>query len=220
MTVVSNHFAGVNIAPTFLSPPIEIIAKMATEPKPPPDVLTLTVRMSRPQASAHSLEFYKLYFNRLLRYLFVVTGGQEEIAREALQLTFVRVARHVRKFDSETAFWNWLVVLARNCAVDELRKRNRRQSLHARFFQQRPAGADLKSEEADERFLKLLENEIASLPDDERLLLERKYFAEETAHGLAEQFQVTEKAMESRLLRIRRKLKTVMLDRLKNETTD
>ncbi|HEX3856149.1 MAG TPA: hypothetical protein VHY30_02500 [Verrucomicrobiae bacterium] len=51
-------------------------------------------------------------------------------------------------------------------------------------------------------------------------MLERKYVAEETARGLAEEFQVTEKAMESRLLWIRRKLKTVILDRLKNETTD
>ena len=157
---------------------------------------------------------------RLLRYLIVVTKGQEEIAQEALQLTFVRVARHVRKFNSETAFWNWLAVLARNCAVDELRKRNRQQNLLVRFFQQRPDDVGLKSNIADEQFLKLLEREIAGLSDDERLLLERKYFAEETARGLAEEFQVTEKAMESRLLRIRRKLKTVILDRLKNETTD
>ena len=218
MTVASTHFAGVNIAPAFLDPPIEIIAKMATEPEPP-DVLALTARLSRGDEAAFH-EFYKLYFNRLLRYLFVVTGGQEEIAREALQLTFVRVARHVRKFDSETAFWNWLAVLARNCAVDELRKRNRQRSLLARFFQQQPAGADLKNDEADERFLKLLEKEIADLPEDERRLLERKYFAEETARSIAGEFQVTEKAMESRLLRIRRKLKMVMLDRLKNETTD
>ncbi len=128
-----------NITPAFLNPPIEIIAKMATEPEPP-DVLALTIRLSRGDEAAFH-EFHKLYFSRLLRYLFVVTGGQEEIAREALQLTFVRVARHVRKFDSETAFWNWLAVLARNCAVDELRKRNRQQNLLARFFQQRPAGA-------------------------------------------------------------------------------
>src|SRR5258708_21130158 len=133
MTVVSNHFAGVNLIPVLSSPPIEIIAKMATEPEPPPDVLTLTTRLSRGDEAAFH-ELYKHYFKRLLRYLFVVTGGQEEIAREALQLTFVRVARYVWRFDSETAFWNWLAALARNCALDELRKRNRRQNLLPRFF--------------------------------------------------------------------------------------
>ncbi len=93
--------------------------------------------MSRGNEAAFH-EFYNLYFNRLLRYLIVITNGQEEIAREAVQLTFMRVARHVRKFDSETAFWNWLAVLARRCAVDELR-RNRRQHLLARFQQRQPA---------------------------------------------------------------------------------
>jgi DNA-directed RNA polymerase specialized sigma24 family protein len=104
--------------------------------------------------------------------------------------------------------------------VDELRRRNRRQHLLARFFQQRPAGADLDTNKADETFLKFLEKGMVTLPEEERRLLERKYFANETARGLAEEFQVTEKAMESRLLRIRRKLKTVILDRLKNETAD
>jgi RNA polymerase sigma-70 factor, ECF subfamily len=217
MTVVSHHFARENIVQAFLRPPIETIATMATEPTPSPDVLTLTARMSRGDEAAFH-EFYKLYFNRLLRYLIVVTNGQEEIAREAMQLAFVRVARHVRKFGSETAFWNWLAVLARNCAVDELRKRNRQQNLLVRFFQQRPGDVDLGV--VDEQFLKLLEKGIAGLPDDERWLLERKYFAEETARCLAEEFQVTEKAMESRLLRIRKKLKVMILDRLKNETTD
>jgi RNA polymerase sigma factor (sigma-70 family) len=219
MTAASNHFAGVNITPAFLDPPVEITAKMATESKPPLDVLTLTTRMSRGEEAAFQ-EFYQLYFNRLLHYLFVVTAGQEELAREALQSTFVRVARRVRRFDSEAAFWNWLAVLARNCAIDELRKRSRHQNLLARFFQRRPADADLATADAEEQFLKLMEKEIASLPEDERSLLERKYFAEETARGLAEEFQITEKAMESRLLRIRRKLKTMILDRLKNETTE
>ena len=207
-----------NIASAIANSPIEIIAKMATEQKPPSDVLLFTARMSRGDEAAFH-EFFKLYFNRLLRYLIVVTNGQEEIAREALQLTFVRVAHHVRKFDSEAAFWNWLAVLARNCAVDELRRRNRQQSLLARFFQQRSADVNLKSDEADEQFLRLLEKGIAGLPDDERFLLERKYLSEETARGLAKEFQVTEKAMESRLLRIRRKLKNVILNQLKNENT-
>ena len=218
MNAASNHFAAADMSPAFLDSRLEIIAKMATEAKPS-DVQALTARMSRGEEAAFH-EFHALYFHRLLRYLFVITGGQEEIAREVLQLTFVRVARKVRRFESETAFWNWLAVLARNCAVDELRKRNRQQNLLARFFQRRPAEADLTEDETDEQFLKLLEKEIANLPDDERLLLERKYFAEETARVLAEEFQITEKAMESRLLRIRRKLRAVILHRLKHETPE
>ena len=32
--------------------------------------------------------FHEIYFDRLLRYLLVVANGNEEAAREALQLTF------------------------------------------------------------------------------------------------------------------------------------
>jgi RNA polymerase sigma-70 factor, ECF subfamily len=208
----------VNIASAIADLPIEIIAKMASEQEPP-DVLALTARMSRGDEAAFH-EFYKLYFNRLFRYLFVVAGGQEEIAREALQLAFVRVARHVRRFDSESAFWNWLAMLARNCVVDEMRKRNRYQGLLARFFQLRPADADLKSIDAETRFSELVQDGLASLPADERALLERKYFDGEAVRELADERQMTEKAMESHLLRVRRKLKTAVLDRLKNEAND
>jgi RNA polymerase sigma-70 factor (ECF subfamily) len=219
MTVVSNHFAGASIAPAFLNSPIETAAKMATKAEQPPDVQTLTARMSRGDEAAYH-EFYKLYFNRLLRYLFVVAGGQEEIAREALQLTFVRVARHVRQFDSEPAFWNWLAMLARNCVVDEMRKRNRYQSLLARFFQQRPADADLKSIDADACFSELVQDGLASLPAGERALLERKYLNGEAVRELADEWQMTEKAMESLLVRVRRKLKNAVRDRLQNEKND
>jgi RNA polymerase sigma-70 factor (ECF subfamily) len=217
MTLVESSFAGEIIPPAFVNSPIEIIATMASEQNQPPDVTTLTVRMSRGEEAAFH-EFYRLYFNRLLRYLFVVAGGREEIAREALQLAFVRVARHVRRFDSEAAFWNWLALLARNCVADEMRKRNRYQNLLVRFFQQRPAAADVPANDAGERLAELLQDGLAGLPAGERVLLERKYFNGEPVRGLAAEWKVTEKAMESHLLRIRRKLKAAMLGRLRDET--
>lgn len=191
---------------------------MASEPEQPPDLQALTVEMSRGDEAAFR-EFYRLYFNRLLRYLLVVSNGQEDIAREALQLAFVRVALHARRFDSESAFWKWLTVLARSSFVDEMRKRSRYQSLLARFFWQRRPEADPQNDEGEERFVQLLKDEIAGLPVEERVLLERKYFGGEAVKQLADELQTTEKAMESRLLRIRRKLKAAMLKRLQHETT-
>jgi RNA polymerase sigma factor (sigma-70 family) len=164
-------------------------------------------------------EFYRLYFNRLLRYLLVAANGQEEIAREALQLTFLRVARHVRRFETEPAFWNWLTVLARSAFTDEIRKRSRYQGLLARFFQTRTVEAELYND-ADARFEELLSSEMAKLPVEDRELLEQKYFNGESVRHLASNRQMTGKAMESHLLRIRRKLKASVLERLKNETSE
>jgi DNA-directed RNA polymerase specialized sigma24 family protein len=65
----------------------------------------------------------------------VATGGREEAAREALQSTFLRVARYIKRFDSEAAFWSWLTVLAKSALVDEQRKQQRYLGLLNRFFQ-------------------------------------------------------------------------------------
>src|SRR5580698_3859586 len=46
--------------------------------------------------------FYDAYFDRLWRYLLVVTNGHEDVAREALQATLVRVARHIKVMPDET----------------------------------------------------------------------------------------------------------------------
>src|SRR5262245_8686387 len=217
MNFVSADFAGMNAPPAFVDSPLEPIAKTATDPVETSEVSTLTSRLSRGDEAAFQ-EFFRRYFNRLFRYLLVVANGNEELAREALQLTFLRVARHVRRFDSEAVFWGWLTVLARSSVTDEQRKLGRYQALLARFFQRLPPEPENQPTEA--HFLTLVREELEGLPADERELIERKYFNGEPVRGLAEACELTEKAMESRLLRIRRKLKTAVLDRLRHETTD
>lgn len=218
MTRIESKQAGA-FAPAVLGD--SLIETIATTPddSQTPDVPALTTRMARGEEAAFH-QFCQFYFHRLLRYLLVVTGGQEETARDALQTAFVRVARHVRRFDSEAAFWNWLAMLARNCVVDELRKRDRYQGLLARFFQQRPVVVELPADEAAARLAELLREELAGLPPPERVLLERKYLHGEPIRVLAAEWSMTEKAMESHLLRLRRKLKTAILGRLQHETND
>jgi RNA polymerase sigma-70 factor (ECF subfamily) len=175
--------------------------------------------MAKGDESAYH-QFFELYFNRLLRYLLVVSAGREELAREALQLTFLRVARHVKRFDSEVVFWSWLTVLARSSVVDEQRKSQRWQSLLERFFQRQPPAATVPDREADPRLLSLLEQQLQLLPAEERTLLEQKYLQGQPVKSLASQFQASEKAIDSRLVRIRKKLKAAILAELKNETLD
>ena len=216
MIFAKNNYAGGATPPAIVNLPIEIIVTTAPDQSQPAEVTALTARMARGDEAAFH-EFYARYGNRLLRYLFVVASGREELAREALQQAFVRVARKGWSFATEPAFWNWLALLARQCVSDEMRKQNRYQNLLTRFFQQQPAVADLPGEKADQRIEELLQSELAELLDNERALLERKYLNGEPIRALAAEWQMTEKAMESHLLRIRRKLKATMLGRLRDE---
>ena len=161
--------------------------------------------------------FYDAYFDRLWRYLLVVAAGNEDAAREALQGTLIRVVRHVKAFETEPAFWSWLAVLARSAFTDETRKCRRYLAFLGRFMrwievQQSDNG------EADEHLRALLQRSVAALPADERQLVEDKYFAQRSVREIAEQIQTTEKAVESKLVRIRRKLKDTVLAELKHES--
>ena len=71
--------------------------------------------------------------------------------------------------------------------------------------------------EADEQLRALLESKLTALPEDERQLVEQKYILRQSVREIADGQQTTEKAVESRLSRVRRKLKDAVLAELKNE---
>lgn len=140
----------------------------------PLDIATLTRAMAGGDESAYRT-FYDAYFQRLSRYLLVVTAGNEDAAREALQATLVRVVRHIKPFADESVFWSWLTVLARSAITDQTRKRRRylafldRFTRHARAQQSVPEDTD-----AEAQLFSLLDRALEGLPEVERALMEQK----------------------------------------------
>jgi RNA polymerase sigma-70 factor (ECF subfamily) len=159
-------------------------------------------------------EFHEQYCRRLLRYLLVITHGQEQTARDALQATLVRVVRYIKPFRSEEAFWSWLTVLARSAAVDTQRKEHRYQGLLQRFFSRSPAPVPLSESTPETELQSLLESNLATLGPDELNLVQRKYFQHQPVAEIAASLGLTEKAVDSRLVRVRRKLKKLILAQL------
>jgi RNA polymerase sigma factor (sigma-70 family) len=163
--------------------------------------------------------FHDAYFDRLSRYLLVVTAGNEDAMREALQATLMRVARYIKVFQNENVFWSWLTVLARSAFADESRKRRRYFSFLDRFTRHTGVELTLQNDRNDDDRLRvLLERQVASLPPDEQKLIEQKYFARRSVREIADEWQMTEKAVESKLSRIRRKLKDAVLTKLNDES--
>jgi RNA polymerase sigma-70 factor (ECF subfamily) len=188
-----------------------------TGPREPLDVAVLTHRMVAADEAAYRI-FYDAYFDRLSRYLLVVTGGDEDAARDALQAALVRVVRHIKVFPNDAVFWSWLTVLARSALSDQTRKRRRYLAFLDRFTQHsRVEHAAQGDGQPDTKLLALLDHSVAALSPDERSLVERKYFARRSVREIAEELQTSEKAVESRLVRIRRKIKDTMLAHLKHE---
>jgi len=61
----------------------------------------------------------------------------------------------------------------------------------------------------------LLEESLGELPPEDRVLLENKYLEGDTVRDLSAVAGVSEKAMESRLLRLRRQLRERILAKLR-----
>jgi RNA polymerase sigma-70 factor (ECF subfamily) len=183
----------------------------------PPELAVLTRRMAAGDEAAFRA-FYEAYYDRLWRYLLVVASGDEDAAREALQSTLLRVVRYVKVFNDEAVFWSWLTVLARTALSDQTRKKRRYLSFLERFTRHAQSEKNLPANpESETTLLVLLNRDLAQLPADDRELLEAKYSSRRSVRELANEYQSTEKAIESRLVRIRRKLKDSVLQALKDE---
>ncbi len=212
----------------------EVIGRLQIHPHDPTDGPALVERESRDSLDIEALTrrlvvgdehayrtLFDAYFVRLSRYLLVVTAGDEDAMREALQETFRRVVRHIRVFTDEDVFWSWLTVLARSARSDENRKRRRYFAFLDRFAKH--VAVDHAASIPDEAGRDLedrLERCMGCLSAGERALLELKYFRHCSVHEIAWQQQTTEKAIESRLVRARQRLKQLLLADLEHETPD
>lgn len=63
------------------------------------------------------------YQSRLINFVYRMTGDRDR-AEELVQDTFLRVHRHLHRFDRERNFSTWIYTIASNLARNELRRRN------------------------------------------------------------------------------------------------
>jgi RNA polymerase sigma-70 factor (ECF subfamily) len=173
-------------------------------------ISSLTRRLAAGEEAAFE-EFHAAYFDRLYHFLLLVTRGQEDEAGDALQHTFLRVLRYARVFESEDTFWCWLKVVARSAARDGGRKRQRYLAVLHRFALWWSGRELEQAANSDERLRAMLEESLCELVPQDRQLIEGKYLDETTIRELSRQTGLTEKAVESRLLRLRRQLRERIL---------
>lgn len=69
-------------------------------------------------------ELVTRYQTRLLNFVFRTIGDREK-AEDLIQEVFVRVYRHIRRFDRSKKFSTWIYTIASNLAKNELRNRSR-----------------------------------------------------------------------------------------------
>lgn len=182
-----------------------LAARMEQTDRPAP-LRALTTGLAQGDDAAWT-EFHRAYGPTLFRRLLGSTQGDYDLAGEALQQTYLRVARYARPCDSEVMFQSWLSTVANSVLNDCRRRRKRFWGL----LQRPEAATETFSPEVsaaqDERVFAALEQALTLLTPDERQLLQAKYFSGTEVRQLAAQLGLTPKAVESRLTRARVELR-------------
>lgn len=177
----------------------------------PSPLLGLTSGLARGDDPAWA-EFHRNYGPGIFRHLLGAARGDHDLASEALQQTYLRIARHARPCDSTPMFSAWLRVVARSALNDCLRRRRSFWQLLTRRHAD-PLN-DFSSDGDEEKVLAALDSALGEVDDASRVLLEAKYFSGASVRSLAEKLSLSEKAVESRLTRARAELRQSLLNTL------
>ncbi len=175
------------------------------------DVSQLTRGMKSMSDAAYR-EFFRRYYQRLWAYLYAVSGGNESMVEDALQATFTRVIKHIRVFDTESIFWGWLTRLAKSAYIDCYRKESVFRRLIRRFRDDACSDPVESVGVPAEASWARLESGLNRLNQDEQALVRSKYFDGRSYESIAKELGLTAKAVESRLVRVRRKLRRLMTE--------
>jgi RNA polymerase sigma-70 factor, ECF subfamily len=151
-------------------------------------------------------DFFNQYCDRLYRYFLVVTRGDEDFSRDLLSISMIKAVRGIRPMQTDADVWRWLTTIGRNAFIDHCRKNKR---IISNEIPQTLATAN-----PDQTLVHALNECMDELSPDERDVIERYYFDNESQLDVANATHTTRKAVESRLARIRQKLHAAILRKL------
>jgi len=178
-------------------------------------VRQLTTAVKRGDEAAFT-RFHELYGLRLYKLALSLTGGREGEAGEVLQSVMIKLTRRFEVFDDEKRLWTWLSSVARHSYIDYYRRQKREE----RFLSLEAGGAEsAEARPAEDRLVAALLVVMEELAPEDRELLRAFYLDKRPLGDLAEEAGQSYKAIESRMTRLRRKVKENLLTHLQNENT-
>ena len=158
-------------------------------------------------------ELVTRYHVRLLNFIYRTIGDRDR-AEDLVQETFIRVYRHLHRFDQSRKFSTWVYTIAGNLAKNELRNRSRNplvlfQSLKTSWdADHRPLEWEDNTYRPDDLYRKrhlkeTIDRAVAQLPDHHRVVFVLRELEGKTYEEIADITGVNLGTVKSRLNRAR-----------------
>lgn len=153
------------------------------------------------------------YQGRLVNFVYRTTGDRER-AEDLVQETFIRVYRHLHRFDQSKKFSTWIYTIASNLAKNELRNRSRNplvlfQAIRRNWdADQKPLEWEDNTYRPDDLFRKrhlrqMVESAVEELPEHHRTVFVLRELEGKTYEEIAEITSCNLGTVKSRLNRAR-----------------
>ncbi len=158
-------------------------------------------------------ELVERYQTRLLNFIYRTIGDREK-AEDLVQEVFIRVYRHIHRFDRSKKFSTWVYTIASNLAKNELRNRSRNpivlfQTIKNNWEdEERPLQFEDSSSRPDDLYRKrhlreLVEDTVSKLPEHHRQVFVLRELEGKSYEEIAEITDCNLGTVKSRLNRAR-----------------
>ncbi len=156
----------------------------------------------------NGINIIKRQYDSMIKYVIAPILSDDRDAEECLADVYIKLWQNIGQFDAQRgSLKNWIAVIARNTAISIARK-NTHQEVELK---------DICASSATPEDNLLKENDILELKraidnmwSTDRQLIYRRYFYLQGISQIAAELGISERAVEGRLYRIRRKLKKIL----------
>lgn len=155
------------------------------------------------------LPLLELHYGPLIRYIIAPILSDQRDRDEVFSDIILRVWDRIEQFDSSHGSWvNWLSIVSRNAAIDRLRKIAPATN---EVTEEIPApDADPEQQLIRKERQQALSRAIRGLTYEEQAIFYRKYYYRQLTSQIASEYGTTERAIEGKLYRIKKKLRKVL----------
>lgn len=156
------------------------------------------------------------YYEPLLRYLFRMCGGQQALAEDMVQETFLRMMRGITSYDSARPFKPWLYAIASNIA------RNHFNRADTRYTQNPENDSDFTDDNLlpEETIMHAQDSQqvfdaLMQLPEHYRAVVVFFYYEELPQKDISEILEIPIGTVKSRLSNGLKRLRAILSQNMK-----